>query len=103
MSKEILAKLMAKKASLVAPSMSYCWDAERKAIFVSQGGDLSAPAHVTWSELTEEQREAAYEAGTKKYQAVMADHFEIESALNFAIEHYKGQIKLELELSLIEV
>lgn len=103
MSKEILAKLIAKKAALTSPSITGFWDAERKAIFVSQGGDSSLESHMIHGKLTDVQLEAAYVGGSEKYQAASDIYYEQEAALTFAIEHYKGLVKIELALSLIEV
>lgn len=102
MSKEILAKLIAKKAALTSPSMTGFWDAERKAIFVSQGGDSSLESHMIHSKLTDNQLESAYNIGSEKYRAACDIYYEQEVALSFAIKHYEGQIKLDLALSLID-
>ena len=98
-SKIILAKLIAKKASLVAPSVTDFWGAARNDVFIAWGGDPAIPFRDV---LMGSQLQAAYSERTKQHKCAIVDHCEIESALDFAIEHYKGQIKLELALSLIE-
>ena len=97
--KIILAELIAKKASLVAPSITDFWEAARNDVFIAWGGDPAIPFRDV---LMGSQLQAAYSERTKQHKCAIVDHCEIESALDFAIEHYKGQIKLELALSLIE-